>query len=97
MVEKILKFKEFRTMTKEKFYDGLIYHLVFDNGVQMAGTFDKIGNHLTDFDNPTLKICKKQPSEFQAIVNKYYEDNPDGTLDGQMDAWCDTHFAEFFS
>jgi len=83
-------------MTKDQFYDSLIYHLTFENGLQMAGTFDKIGNHLTDFENPTLKICKKQPAELQAIVNKYYEENPDETVTGQMDAWFDEHFSEFF-
>ena len=83
-------------MTKEQFYDSLIYHLTFENGLQMAGTFDKIGNHLTDFENPTLKICKKQPAELQAIVNKYYEENPDETVTGQIDAWFDEHFSEFF-
>ena len=83
-------------MTKEQFYDSLIYHLTFENGLQMAGTFDKIGNHLTDFENPTLKICKKQPAELQAIVNKYYEENPGETVTGQMDAWFDEHFSEFF-
>lgn len=82
-------------MTKEKFYDSLVYSLSFDNGVKMAGTFDKIGNHLTDFDGAKLTICKKQPEELQPIVNKYYEDNRE-PLSGQMDAWFDAHFDEFF-
>lgn len=83
-------------MTKEKFYDSLIYHLSFDNGLQMAGTFDKIGNHLTDFDNPTLKICKKQPAELQPIVDKYYAETKGEILTGQIDQWFDEHFSEFF-
>lgn len=83
-------------MTKETFYDSLIYHLTFDNGLQLAGTFDKIGNHLTDFEGAKLTICKKQPSELQPIVNKYYEENSDAQLDGQTDKWFDEHFSEFF-
>ena len=79
-------------MTKKEFYDNVIYHLKFDNGLQMAGTFDKIGNHLADFDNPTLKICKKQPADIQPIVDKYYAETNGNILDGQIDAWFDAYF-----
>ena len=58
-------------MTFLEFCDELEYDLSFENGIVISGQFDKIGNHLGDFEGQTLTISKWQPITIRDLVNKY--------------------------
>ena len=63
-------------MTRNDTYDNLVYELVFTNGIKLTGTFDKIGNHLGDFDcDRELLISRHQPDVLIEIVTEYHEVN----------------------
>ena len=61
-------------MSYLEFCDALEYDLSFENGIVFSGPFDKIGNHLGDYEGPTLTISKLQPNDIKAIVDKYVKE-----------------------
>lgn len=63
-------------MTRNDMYNNLVYELVFVNGLKLTGTFDKIGNHLGDFEcDRELLISRRQPEELLELVTEYHKVN----------------------